>query len=321
MHKYKLIDIPHIVPVREYNDELSHMTEWLLQFPQVAAIYQVGSIGAPGISDIDMVVVCNDQQKLEIQPLSALTSSGKYLFIHNLYGCSKEQFRDADKFSFFGTYKQLSGEKLTNSESATGISPVLKQQVALEFLLKMYVNLVLQKEYKTLKVRSLLLHVKGLLFDLEFLGIQSGPVHDLIHQCMNIRQKWFEQDHQEREIISWFDEFFFALSQFLEQELSHRSFFVSSESSLRLAKNIRLKRSNRLSYTKFGFPVPFASLFFGNKIHKALNKLNTFKIESPFIQENIPSEVGGYFNFIETCRKYNRTFLPNFYTLSSSLHL
>lgn len=138
---------------------------------------------------------------------------------------------------------------------------------------------------------------------------------------MNIRQKWFDQDHPERELISWFDEFFSSLSQFLEGELSHRSFFVSSESSLRLAKNIRLKKSNSLSYSKFGIPVPFASLLFGNKIHKALNKLNTFKIESPFIQENIPSEVAEYFNFIETCRKYNRTFLPNFYTLSSSLHL
>lgn len=321
MPKYKLIDIPHIVPVREYNDELSHMSEWLLQFPQVTAIYQVGSVGAPGISDIDMVVVCNDQQKLDVQPLIALTHSGKYLFIHNLYGCSKEQFREADKFSFFGTYKQLSGEKLTSTDSATGISPTLKQQVALEFLLKMYVNLVLQKEYKTLKVRSLLLHVKGLLFDLEFLGIQSGPVHDLIHQCMNIRQKWFDQDHPENELISWFDDFFSALSQFLEQELAHRSFFVSPESSLQLAKNIRLRKSTHLAYHKFGIPVPFGSLLFGNKIHKVLNKLNRFRIESPFLQENIPSEIGEYFNFIETCRNYNRTFLPHFYTLSSSLHL
>ena len=321
MQKYNLIDLPHIVPIRDYNDELSHMTEWLLQFPQVAAICQVGSIGAPGISDIDLVVVANDQQKLDIQPLASLTNSGRYLFIHNLYGCSKEQFKEAGKFSFFGAYKQLSGEKLTGSDSILEISSTLKQQVALEFLLKMYINLVLQKEYKTLKVRSLLLHVKGLLFDLEFLGIQSGSVFDLIHECMNIRTTWFDQDHPEHELISWFDDFFSALSRFLEQELKHRAFFVSPESSLRLAKNIRLKKSTHLAYRKFGIPVPFGSLLFGNKIHKALNKINTFKIESPFLQVNIPTEVGEYFNFIETCKKYNRTFLPHFYTLSSSLHL
>ncbi|HRH65941.1 MAG TPA: hypothetical protein PLU53_06570 [Bacteroidia bacterium] len=321
MSKYSLIDIPHAVPVRTYDDELTRMAEWLLQFPQVCSIYQIGSVGAPGISDLDMVVVFHGDQKMEVQPLDSLSVSGKYLFIHNLYGCSKHQFEQGRKFSFFGSFKQLAGEKLDSPAQLTITDTALKKQIALEFLLKMYVNLVLQREYKTLKVRSLLLHVKGLLFDLEFLGVHSGLLHGLIHECMDIRQQWFNRDNPARTLMSWFDVFLPALSEFLARELSRHTLYVSPSSSLRLARNIRLNKSTVLRYKRTGLPVPFATALFGKNIHKAMNRLNRFRIDCPFQQETIPVEVQEYFNFVDTCRKYNQTYLPHFYTLSSSLHV
>ncbi len=321
MPRYNLVESPHSVPLREYDDELSHMAEWLLQFPEVCSVYQVGSVAAPGISDLDLVVVFQDDQKFAVQPLNSLTPSGKYLFIHNLYGCSKNQFAQAQRFSFFGTFKLLAGEKFPEHSTISNLSNSLKTQVALEFLVKMYVNLILQIEYKTLKARSLLLHVKGLLFDLEFLGVQSGSLYNCIQDCMEIRKKWFDRENSAAALINWVDRFMPALHSFLQEQMKQHVLYVSPSSSLQIARNIQLKNSDALGYTRTGFPLPFGSLIFGEKIHNALNKFNNFQIKCPYSQENLPTDIEEYFNFIDTCRKYNQSYLPHFFTLSSSLHV
>ena len=321
MPNYKLIDYPHSVPLREYDDELSHMAEWLLQFPQVSSVYQVGSVGAPGISDLDLVVVFQDEQKLAIQPLNSLSRSGKYLFIHNLYGCSRKQFEKSQRFSFFGTFKLLAGERFSEQAIVSNLSDTLKIQVALEFLLKMYVNLILQSAYKILRVRSLLLHVKGLLFDLEFLGVKSGRLVESIQDCMDIRKKWFDKASSAADLIKWFENFMPLLHSFLQEQLKQHTLFVSPSSSLRLAKNIQLKQSLTLDYKRIGISLPLGAYIFGEKIHKVLNKFNRFQINCPYSLKDLPPDIEEYFTFIDTCRNYNQSFIPHFYTLSSSLHI
>lgn len=321
MSGFHLMDIPHIVPVRNYEDELSRMSEWLLQFPQVKSVYQVGSVGAPGISDLDVVVVCGNNEHLAIQPRNSLTQDGRYLFIHNLYGCSQEQFNEAGRFSFFGTFKLLSGKRSDDEALTASPAQIVKEQVALEFLLKMYVNLILQAEYKTLKVRSLLLHVKGLLFDLEFLGIQSGELYTLIHECMELRKNWFNQNRPSDALKDWFTRFLPVMKSFLEQQLQQRTFYVSPESLLRLSKNISLRKSNKLGYKRLGIPTLFFPSLLDKKTHRILNRFNRFQVQVPFEQSQLPKDIADYFSFVERCRKYNHDFLPAFYTLSSSLHV
>ena len=60
----------------------------------------------------------------------------------------------------------------------------MKVQVALEFLLKFYVTLGIQRAYGVIRMRDVLLHVKALQYDLEFLGINEGAVHDGINKVL-----------------------------------------------------------------------------------------------------------------------------------------
>ena len=166
-----------------------------------------------------------------------------------------------------------------------------------------------------------MLHVKGLLFDLEFLGVKSGRLVESIQDCMDIRKKWFDKASSAADLIKWFENFMPLLHSFLQEQLKQHTLFVSPSSSLRLAKNIQLKQSLTLGYKRIGISLPLGAYIFGEKIHKVLNKFNRFQINCPYSLKDLPPDIEEYFTFIDTCRNYNQSFIPHFYTLSSSLHI
>ena len=58
----------------------------------------------------------------------------------------------------------------------------------------MYVNLILQAEYKTLKVMEpFICNERSVVSILNSLGIQSGELYTLIHECMELKN-WFNQN-------------------------------------------------------------------------------------------------------------------------------
>lgn len=318
---YYTVDIPTTLVESDYHRILKSVLSKLSSVDGVEAIYQIGGIGTPGISDLDLVVVFADGLKCEYNLHEHLSKEEKYLFIHRLYGCSRKNFHESSRFSFFHNFSLLAGHEIQRDgeRSETEVN-LIKTQIALEYMLKMYTNIMLQKEYGILQVRSLLLHGKALKFDLDFLNVDSVALNQSVDRLIDIRNSWFNDANNIVHLIRWFEEFVVIFSEVLSSVLNVRGIYMHVEGDFRIAKNISICKAETLACLRTGMILPaFVAKVLGKKYFRAQNRFNTFEIRVPFKSTGFPEPLHRYFKFQTNQREYNRKFLPHFYPLSSSL--
>jgi len=85
---------------------LDEVVKFIQQFNCVDAIYKIGGFNAPGISDIDLIFVLDDENAWEFTRvwflyLNNQSKNSRYLFTHYPYLISKSQFRDYNWLSVF----------------------------------------------------------------------------------------------------------------------------------------------------------------------------------------------------------------------------
>jgi hypothetical protein len=318
-----LIDYPHFVTKFAYEHALSAMIERLIQLPQTVSVYKMGSIGSPGISDIDVVVVFKENQKVETNFLKKLSLKERYLFVHALYGISKHQFEESEQYTFFNNFTLLHG---TDLRTYPLLPPhevdVLKKQVAIEYLVKMCINIYLQHAYRVLRVRDLLLHVKALEFDCDFLGIRTGRLLEKIFQIIEWRKTWFNQAPSKKAFIKWWNEFYEEFHLFFKSLFNSYKFYFPYKTYYRVTKNILLlPTKDEILISKTGVVLPEIFSLVGKRYFNLQNKLNNFRFEIPITTENIPPILEKKFLFEKKHVAYNRKYLPNFFTLNFSLHV
>ncbi|HKR04616.1 MAG TPA: hypothetical protein VJY62_08255 [Bacteroidia bacterium] len=319
---YHLVDYPYYVGISEYQEVLDRMVKRLLETNGVAAIYQVGGVGNPGISDLDMLTVFKDGFSAEQNFLSGLSTLERYLFIHNLYGISEKDWVHANERLLFPECKLLFGEsaKATAAFSSPGIE-ILKTQIALEFIVKLYISLSIQETCRVIKIRDLLLHVKALQLDLDYLNITSGPVYEKVLQVIEWRKSWFNKIPPDRIISQWWESFYNEFILFFHSILQIHKFYLPEKTIYRLSKNISLTSTEKgVSFSKKGFLLPGFLHIFGKKYFRLQNKFNHFLFEVPVFSGNIPVSLEKKFQYEKKIVEYNKKYLPYFLPLTSSLH-
>lgn len=318
---YYKIDKPKAVPESIYHQILANVAKKVSHIDGVESVYQIGGISAPGISDLDMVVVFKNDFASDFNLHESLSVEEKYLFIHKLYGCSRKYFLESSGFSFFNNFSLLEGQEIERDGRSKFLDLAeIKSQIALEYMLKMYVNLMLQKEYKILQVRSLLLHGKALSYDLDFLGVDAVGLKKSVNDLLHIRKNWFDDSDGIHRLESWFKEFVVIFPEVLSSVLRVRGLHLDAEWKLMVARNISLSKSDSLSCKREGIHLPaFPAALIGKKYFRLLNKLNNFEISVPLKEGDLSDSLRKYFFFQKTQKEYNRKFLPHFYPLSSSL--
>ncbi len=319
----RIIDYPKPVAESFYQQSLQAMTNRLVESCAALAVYQVGGIGSPGISDLDMVVVFKDDVRFEQNMLDGLDENEKYLFIHNLYGISSGDFEEAERFAFYHQYKLLAGNDVrTHSRLSDSDLQTMKIQTALEFIVKMRITIFLQKEYGVIRLRDLLLHVKALGFDLDFLGITSGPVFDHVNRVIEWRKNWFGNTPSPSDILKWWNGFYEAFDHFFEETMKSHRFFLPKKEEYKIARNIQLiPTAQDVHLSRQGFLMPPVLSVIGKKFFRLQNRLNTFKFEIPVQSTGIPEILEKKFYFTGKMAAYNKKYLPHFYTLTSSLNI
>ncbi|WP_456439459.1 hypothetical protein [Psychroserpens sp.] len=314
----KIIDIPKEYALEDYNNAMNRQVECFAKIDEVKSVYQIGGVSTPGISDIDLVVVFEDDYNFNSNPRSNNSDIGNYLFTHGLYGASEKHFQKSLKYTFFHNFRLLHGEnlELTNITSESD-QLILKEQIALEFLFKMYVNLVVQKSYNTIKLRSLFLHIKALPYDFEFLNIHPEEIIKLVNQGVDLRNNWFSGKVSKKDVVLWFKEFFTAYEIFLK-DLFENFRMNTAFLKFNIAPNIEICNADALGFKRKGFVFPDPFNFLDTRYFKALNRLNDFKINVPISIES-PEIIKAYFDYADEAGDYNNESLPHFMTLTSSL--
>ncbi len=317
----KFIEPPVAVSLELYEQSIGLMTERLMALPQVAAVYQIGSVSVPGISDVDMVVVFKDNETCGFNPLAQLTSQEKYLFVHSLFGLSETQFASINNFLIQVQYIYRDGKKTIQLPFSLPKEEKneLNKQIALEYLVKNFITASIQQKLKVVKLRNLLLEANALKYDFELLNIKDGKLYELVYELIGWRKKWFESKPTEQKINSWFNEYCHELQKLLQQLFQTHVLYSPLSSPVQLNKNVSLVHSQNFLLKKTGIALPMIPGIKPLHIYKAASRLNHFKLLLPIKIPDAYSIHNKRFLYLQQLKNYNSKHAPYFMPMVSVL--
>lgn len=314
------IDYPRYYPIFEYENTIAKMVDSLRSIDGIVAIYQLGSVGQSGISDIDLLAVIKDSVSYASDPRETLNKKEKYFISHGLYGLSEAHVPGAKKFGFFFQPKLLWGKDLFGQyvpQLEKNELDILKIQIALEFLLKMYINTVVEQTYGIIKVRALLLQAKALLMDLDLLNIEECRLREMLKKILEWRKNWFDSPPSKKMIISWINEFQKELPFFLGELLQKHTFYLEFNNKIRMGNNIAIENYRELSFIHKGITFPWLG-FLGRRYFNLLHRFNHFIIKFPYQTNEIPKIISDSQNYFSVSKKWLAEHAKHFMPLSSS---
>lgn len=317
----KVVDYPKLFQSSDYDTAICRQVDALSAHQEVIAVYQIGGVSTPGISDIDLVVITEDDRNFHINPSEFNDSVGRYLFTHRLLGASRKIFNQAQDFTFFHNYRHLYGERpIVDSALSDDQKTLVKRQLALQFLLKMFVNVSVQKRFEIIKLRSLFLNIKALPYDFDFLGILDHPLLDLIYEGIDLRARWFDGVISEKAVIHWFSAFERDFSAFIEGLFQDYKLYTDSR-AFKIAPNISVTSRKTVKVTSRGVVVRNWLQIPEAKHIKILNRLNQFEFSVPMISADEDSLMKSFLEYNRSAVEYTSKYLPNFLPLTSSLDM
>ncbi len=324
--KYRLINLPAYIPPGSYAAIIDKVCDFLRQQQGILSIYQIGSIGHPGISDIDLVAIFRDGIICRVNPLSLLDKDERGAFTHSVFGIEEALFKEIHKYSFFHNYSWCWGKKyeMAAGESTSfKNSKTLKRQVALEYLLANYIGRSRERIYGVLSVRNLFLSCSAASYDLELLEVQSGDLADNIKASKEMRDNWFSREYHAEEVQTWFDSFYTSIHSFLTKHLETNKLGVPGIRNYRYSRNICIIPGWSLAYTFKGIAIPAVI----TQVHKKLRKINdllnriTFSIPMAAYAGEEDSILNKRDALFRLMLKKHRTHFPYFTPLANNLQV
>lgn len=312
--KYQYSDWPRKVTLNEYTAAITKMADIVSNSGLAQAIYQVGSVGTPGISDVDFVVVLHENLKTDFNPVSMLSGTDRYIFSHRLFGTVIPYALHLERYVLFGNYEHLWGNQFDfKSNGLQGEDlRILKYQIAQEYLLKAWISNSINIYTKVIKVRNLLLHAKGILHDIKFLELENSRLEKCINTIIRHREQWFDSPLNEQELEQLTDEYQSALEDALNQSVSTYGFYIPKGANLQIGKKIRLENGSMLKFKPKGLLLPHFKGKAGVYAAKLNSRLNSYTITLPFSQENVPEVIKNRYDYLKDAFNYNKNHLPGF---------
>jgi len=317
----KFIDHPVVIQKSEYTQLSKKIVRKLSRHPSIDSIYQMGSVKHPGISDLDIICIFKDNSFCDLDIRNKLSNHEKKILTHDVFGVQQSDFERCVDYNYISNLRLLSGDALSDSfifDKQTSTS--IQQQIAFEYLLKMYFVLDMQITYGVIKLRSFLLEAKAIVFDLQLLEIEKGELYDLVEEVVNMREFWFKSTPSLNKVECLVVSFHKALFEFLEVELSRRDFYLPS-SRIKISKNINIIYSKNFQAKHFGFALPEYFYFFGRKYINLQNRTNRFTYSIPFKIPGSSTWQLERFNYLLGVYRINKNQFPNFIPMTTSLSL
>ncbi len=323
----KLVNSPIHYSLKDYDESIQRILNVLLKLPSVLAVYQVGGLSAPGISDVDLWVIFKDDETCLINPLAGINSTDKYFFIHNLFGICKKHFVQSQNFDFFHDFTLLYGCELRNDllvdKGEAHLSVPATRQAALEYMLKMFLVMTIEKEFHVVKVRNFLLTAKALILDLPPLnleGHQFGLIN-LLEQIVHMRNQWFSEPVSNEQFRVIYNKLYDNLEQGLRHYFRYSFFEVPMEADLDLGSNVVINGGNQLNYQVNGFSLPSFVLVQSPRLYNLQRRLMQFNFYVPIKTDDIEPVIKSRFEFIAEANRYNHNYLPYFISVPYGLSI
>ncbi|MGH7647306.1 MAG: hypothetical protein ACREND_04265 [Gemmatimonadaceae bacterium] len=121
----QLLDDVRPLTLNDYEEVLAAYARDCGEITGVHAIYQFGNVGAPGLSDIDLMVVVDEHATPKLDDLQRLSVRHEAwqreprmgaCFIHNVFVCSTSVFADIEWFSPQNQWRRLTGSDVPRQQ-------------------------------------------------------------------------------------------------------------------------------------------------------------------------------------------------------------
>jgi len=103
--------------VKDYEDVIQEVIAFLSKYKMVKSVYQIGGVSAPGISDLDLIIILDEKAKKFTQVWSDYmkqqSENSDYVFTHYPFLVNEEIFKDGSFLKIFPTFnlKCLYGQR------------------------------------------------------------------------------------------------------------------------------------------------------------------------------------------------------------------
>ena len=208
--EYKFSNFPIRYELEDYNQARDKYIQRIAGIADVKAMYQVGTISTPGISDIDLVIVLDDtlrHSSSKDYSINAVGGKVRYLFMHNPLIVNKSIFKEFLLFPHAEHLKsiKLVGETVTIEDGAVKGKPVNRIADVIDNMgsLLRYFTFIVVSGYCPVRMALTKLNALSMnINDFRNIAGQSKPSWDeFVHQVKILRKGWFflkqaDQKHQ-----------------------------------------------------------------------------------------------------------------------------
>jgi hypothetical protein len=283
--KFSYIYHPVKASINDYSSAVESVVEKLKDHPSISAIYQFGHFNSPGISDIDLMVIFKEGSTCLLDPLNGLESHFRSLFTHSVMGVSEAYLTELMRFSFWHNYMLLysidPGHTLPEPATDSSIIPALKKQIATEYLTSNYIDMFMQISTRIIKVRSLLQHVKGFIYDFEFLGYSDPLLEKMVEEIRGMIREYAEKGIETERLGKWLLKFYPEFTRFLKRVYDENPLYLPEKSEYRYGKNIWVFPSQRIDQKHSGIRIPRILPLSDKKYFRLNNRFNSYQFWFP----------------------------------------
>jgi hypothetical protein len=311
---------PRFVPAATYDSVAEMMAHRLTLEAGVTSVYQLGGVGAPGISDLDLLAVFPDGARSILDPRTYFDARANYLFTHGLFAVSRSRFEESLHSGWFASMRRRAGEEL-RTPGILPTDPEIRRQIAAEYLVSNYIARSVEMTYGLIGVRNLLLWGNALRYDLDLLGVTGGSLYDLTLEVADWRSRWFQRPIRADRIRRWFARFVPALGAFLSDLLDDRALAVPTLAPFRIARHARVGPGPRVDFKHQGSPLLSRMLPGGRRLFRLRHRFNRFDFRFPFLVPEAGSALANRFEFLDDLVTTSRRDFPRFTPLATGLQL
>ncbi len=325
--KMRLANVPVVVSLDEYDSNIDRILDELRSIDSVVSVYQVGSVSSPGISDIDLWVIFEEASTCTRDPREVLNSTGKYLFSHNLFGTTQSVFATAQKFGFFHNYRLLFGDEqqLTSMVDCPDSKTFqdVKQQEAIEYLVKAFQVATIEKSLGVVNTRNLLLYAKALYYDLDVLAdsLSDESLRVVLDDIMALRAAWFRCSPDRNQIARLHDRYCSALNVTLNQFFEVRRFWHPNPGRMDLPGSISMVSSEILTTKISGMRLPGWLLSRNRRLVNLQRRMMRWEFGIPMSAAASSPLLLERFELISSAKAWNKKHLPHFIPLPFGLDI
>ena len=314
------LSIPHYLEPDAYEDSVERMLELLIQEEGIKAIYRMGNVNHPGISDLDLIVVFENEAACHLNPSQHYTETDRYIFTHSLAGASESFFQRTNPYTFWDNLSCIWGHEVTDLVQVDASQTVqIKRQTALEYLFKNYIEISIQRAYGVVKLRSILQEIKAIRYDLAFLNITEGQLFDSVQLLLIMLDHWFEKPFDAKQFENWLNDYYQALERTLIDLVDKEHLiYLPERDSYHYGKNVNIQKGKKLFCDFKGVSLPAMLLKRGKKWYNLNLRFNHFDCRLPFTKQDQDNVFENRLQELKAYKQYNQKKLPHFDAMFSS---